>query len=81
MEKIIQEVITAVGGINNITECTNCMTRLRLTLKDETDADRQKIKDISGVFGLIENDQQFQIILGPGKAQKTADMMNNMFNF
>ncbi|WP_019613197.1 PTS transporter subunit EIIB [Psychromonas ossibalaenae] len=81
MEKIIQEVITAVGGINNITECTNCMTRLRLTLKNETNADRQKVKNISGVFGIIENDQQFQIILGPGKAQKTADMMNSMFNF
>lgn len=76
MEKTIQEVIKAVGGKDNITSCTNCMTRLRLTLKDDNIADRAQVKSIAGVFGIIEADQQFQIVLGPGKAQKASDALN-----
>lgn len=78
MEKIIQEVIDAVGGKDNIDSCTNCMTRLRLSLKDDTCADRAQIKSIAGVFGIIEADNQFQIVLGPGKAQKAAEVLNKL---
>lgn len=78
MEKTIQEVISAVGGKENISACTNCMTRLRLTLKDDNVADRAQVKSITGVFGVIEADEQFQIVFGPGKAQKAADTLNQL---
>ncbi|PKF62887.1 hypothetical protein CW745_05555 [Psychromonas sp. psych-6C06] len=78
MEQTVQEVINAVGGSNNISSCTNCMTRLRLTLNDDSNVDRAKVKAISGVFGIIEADEQFQIVLGPGKAQKAADTLNKL---
>lgn len=78
MEKTIQAVIDAVGGKDNISSCTNCMTRLRLTLNDDSNADRTQVKSISGVFGIIEADQQFQIVLGPGKAQKAAEILNQL---
>ncbi|PKG39901.1 PTS transporter subunit EIIB [Psychromonas sp. Urea-02u-13] len=78
MEETIQEVINAVGGKDNIDSCTNCMTRLRLSLKDKNNADHLQIKRISGVFGVIETDQQLQIVLGPGKAQKAAEVLKNL---
>lgn len=78
MEETIQKVIVAVGGKSNISHCTNCMTRLRLSLKDNSFADHAQIKSISGVFGIIEADQQFQIVLGPGKAQKAAELLNKL---
>ncbi len=81
MEKTIQEVLAAIGGEANISKCENCMTRLRLTLKDDSCADRDKVKAITGVFGLIEAEEQFQIILGPGKAKQTAELINNMYQF
>ncbi|PQJ62499.1 PTS N-acetylmuramic acid transporter subunit IIBC [Photobacterium angustum] len=77
---MIQEIITAIGGKANVIKCGNCMTRLRLTLKDDSLADRDSIKRITGVMGLVESDDQLQIVLGPGKAQTAAEMMNNMLD-
>ena len=31
---LAREILQAVGGINNISSVTHCMTRLRFTLKD-----------------------------------------------
>ena len=78
MEKTIQEVINAVGGKENISSCTHCMTRLRLTLKDDSSANHAQVKKIAGVFGVIEADQQFQIVLGPRKAQKASEALNEL---
>ncbi|MUK38868.1 PTS N-acetylmuramic acid transporter subunit IIBC [Aliivibrio fischeri] len=75
---MIQEILTAIGGKSNVIKCGNCMTRLRLTLHDDNLADRDTIKRIAGVMGLVESDDQFQIVLGPGKAQTAAEMMNEM---
>ncbi|WP_305840602.1 PTS N-acetylmuramic acid transporter subunit IIBC [Photobacterium leiognathi] len=75
---MMQEILTAIGGNENVIKCGNCMTRLRLTLRDDSLADRDSIKRIAGVMGLVESDDQFQIVLGPGKAQTAAEMMNSM---
>ena len=34
-KKIAEEVLAAVGGKENVTNVTHCMTRLRFTLKDQ----------------------------------------------
>ena len=54
------------------------MTRLRLTLRDESLADSAAIRQIDGVMGVIVSDEQFQVVLGPGKAQTAAEMMNGL---
>lgn len=72
---ILNEIIQFVGGKNNILSVTNCMTRLRLTLKDSSLVDNSALKKITGVLGIVNADQQLQIILGPGKASKAAELM------
>lgn len=72
------KLLSAVGGSGNISKCGNCMTRLRLTLNNNALAAQATIKAIPGVMGVVESDQQLQIILGPGKAQTAAEMMNEM---
>lgn len=52
------------------------MTRLRLTLRNEELADIGNIRLVDGVLGVVVSEEQFQIILGPGKAQTAAEMMN-----
>jgi N-acetylmuramic acid-specific PTS system IIC component len=74
--QMIDQIIAAVGGKTNIAKSGNCMTRLRLTLNDNQAADKETIKAISGVMGVVESDSQFQIILGPGKAQTAADLVS-----
>ncbi|HFQ4903226.1 TPA: PTS N-acetylmuramic acid transporter subunit IIBC [Vibrio vulnificus] len=77
-QTMISQLLAAVGGSSNVSKCGNCMTRLRLTLANNGVADQAVIKQIPGVMGVVESDEQFQIILGPGKAQQAADLMNKL---
>ncbi|EPW3767767.1 PTS N-acetylmuramic acid transporter subunit IIBC [Vibrio fluvialis] len=77
-QTMISQILAAVGGSANVNKCGNCMTRLRLTLANNGVADQATLKQIPGVMGVVESDEQFQIILGPGKAQQAADLMNQL---
>ena len=79
-DTMVGQLIQAIGGRDNITHCGHCMTRLRLSLADSLHADRDTIKRIAGVMGVIESDDQFQIVLGPGKAQTACELMNGMLS-
>ncbi len=63
-EKIAQEILTNIGGTENIKHFTHCATRLRLTLYDNQKPDEDKIKAIDGVVGVANQGGQFQIIIG-----------------
>jgi PTS system sucrose-specific IIC component len=71
-------ILNAVGNKENIADATYCMTRLRLTLKDPRQADKDKIKTIDGVLGLVEAGKQLQIILGPGVVTKVANEVTRL---
>lgn len=64
-KQIAQGVLDNVGGAENVNIATNCMTRLRLTLKDNSQADLEAIKKIPGVLGAQFSGQQLQVIIGP----------------
>nr|WP_297665910.1 PTS transporter subunit EIIB [uncultured Streptococcus sp.] len=42
-ELMSQEILSAVGGKENISRATHCATRLRLVLKDESLVDKDKV--------------------------------------
>lgn len=63
-KKIAQEVLEAVGGKDNVTSATHCMTRLRLTLKDLGLPNDEAIKSINGVLGAQKVGGQYQVIIG-----------------
>lgn len=72
----IAQILACIGGSQNIALCGNCMTRLRLTLRERSLVDHAKLKKIPSVMGVIEGNDQLQIVLGPGKAQTASEMMN-----
>ncbi|EMT6576234.1 MULTISPECIES: PTS N-acetylmuramic acid transporter subunit IIBC [Providencia] len=78
--EMIQQILQHVGGRRNIKLAGNCMTRLRLTLNNDQLVDKAALKQIAGVLGVIESDEQLQVILGPGKAQTAADLMNQLLD-
>ena len=41
-EELLKDIVENVGGINNIRSATNCMTRMRIRLNDESKVDRRK---------------------------------------
>ncbi|OHR72698.1 permease [Bacillus sp. HMSC76G11] len=70
--KMADEILTALGGSSNIASYTNCMTRLRVTPVNRGNINEQKIKEVDGVVGTVD-DETYQIILGPGVVTKVAD--------
>lgn len=63
-KKIAEEVLVAVGGADNITSVTHCMTRLRLNLKDQSAPNDAEVKAIKGVLGAQWSGGQYQVIIG-----------------
>lgn len=67
------EIVNALGGTENIINVTNCMTRVRVNVKDSTVISDDQIKNIEGVLGLVKEQLNYQIVVGPGKAMKVVD--------
>lgn len=67
-----QEIIDAVGGPENISAVTNCITRLRFALVDESKVDAAALAANDLVQGSFPAGGQFQVIIGPGKVEKVA---------
>ena len=69
-QQIARAILIAVGP-ENITEAYNCMTRLRLRVNTVT-VTKEELKKIAGVKGVIMNEGEIHIVLGPGKAENVA---------
>lgn len=63
-KQIAEQVLTAVGGADNIKDATHCMTRLRLYLKDDSIPKDDQVKAIDGVLTVVRGGQQYQIVIG-----------------
>lgn len=63
-KEIVEIIIEALGGKENITNYTHCVTRLRFNLADEKKADLQKIEEVKEVLGTTIQGGQYQVIIG-----------------
>ena len=72
--ELAKAIVKLIGGKENVIKTANCMTRLRLTLKDTSTVNIDSLKNIEGVLGVIENGNYLQVVLGPGKAKKVTDI-------
>ena len=57
-------VLEAVGGTQNISSVTHCITRLRFNLKDESVPNDEEVEKIPGVAGVMRTGGQYQVIIG-----------------
>lgn len=55
---LARSVVTALGGVENITAVTHCMTRLRFVIKDDSQVDSATLKTLNGVLGVVRSDNQ-----------------------
>lgn len=63
-DETAKTLIDLVGGTENINSVAHCVTRLRFVLKDPSKADKEAIKKVRGVLGMVEAGGQTQIVLG-----------------
>jgi len=70
-------ILEGLGGKENVGSLDNCVTRLRLEIKDYTKVDEKKIKS-AGVAGVMRPSKtSVQVIVGT-KVQFVADEMKKM---
>jgi PTS system beta-glucosides-specific IIC component len=63
-ESLALEIVNNIGGSDNVSTLTHCMTRLRFVLNNNNKADREAFKTLDGVINVIESGGQFQVVIG-----------------
>lgn len=71
--KCAQEIVSHIGGRENVAQAAHCATRLRLVIKDNSKIDKKALENVEGVKGMFENSGQLQLIIGTGTVNKVYD--------
>lgn len=71
--KTAQEILSAIGGKDNLASAAHCATRLRLVIADNAKVKKSVLENIDGVKGVFEAAGQLQIIIGTGTVNKVYD--------
>ncbi|WP_338787960.1 PTS system trehalose-specific EIIBC component [Metabacillus sp. FJAT-53654] len=69
-QKQVSQIIDAIGGKDNISAATHCVTRLRFALADEGKVDKEALESIDLVKGSFSTNGQFQVVIGQGTVDK-----------
>ena len=63
-DAVAARITELVGGKENISALTHCVTRLRFVLKDPAKADKEKLAETEYVIKVIEAGGQVQVVVG-----------------
>ena len=75
----VSAIVSALGDLGNIVSAANCMTRLRVTVADETLVDETALKQSPAVLGVVHDQHAYyEIVVGPGKAKTYANRVRDM---
>lgn len=72
-KKCATEILSAIGGRDNIASAAHCATRLRLVIADNSRIKKDILENVDGVKGVFESAGQLQIIIGTGTVNKVYD--------
>lgn len=61
---LAKNILTDVGGEDNVVSFTHCATRLRFNLKDDGKVNRKHLEETRGVMGVVNKGGQFQVVIG-----------------
>ena len=64
-KELASQILTSVGGKDNVASLMHCATRLRFQLKDGEQFDTDALKKTKGVMGAMFTGGQYQVIIGP----------------
>ncbi len=79
VEQLVETIVAKLGGTHNIAFVTNCMTRLRVTVRSEADVDEEGLKGVASVMGVVhDRPAYYEVVVGPGTSKKCADLCHEM---
>ena len=77
MQKTAETVIEGLGGFDNIVTVNNCITRLRVDVKDMGKIDEDLLRK-TGSLGIFKvSDTHIQVVYGP-KVEQVADAVRHV---
>ncbi|MBQ9327331.1 MAG: PTS transporter subunit EIIC [Solobacterium sp.] len=76
-KKLSDDIIAAVGGVDNILSASHCMTRLRLNLKDASVLNIEEAKKIPGVINIIVQNGEQQFVIGQDVPSLYEEVIKN----
>lgn len=74
-EELAKAIVRNVGGKENVSSLTHCITRLRFKLKDEGKAKDDVLKNMDGVVTVMKSGGQYQVVIGNHVPEVYADVM------
>ncbi len=63
-KKLAYDLLSLLGGKDNISKLTHCATRLRFEFYDRDKVDVNAIEKTNGVISVVEKGGQFQVVVG-----------------
>lgn len=73
--ELASQILDNVGGKENVSSVTHCMTRLRLTLKDESQVENDRLNKIPQILSVVKAGGQTQIVIGPTVDEVYAEVI------
>lgn len=70
----VPAMLAALGGCDNIVTLDNCITRLRMTVKDMSLVDSEALKSLRAIGVVQLNQHSLQVVIGP-QVQSVKDEM------
>ncbi|MDC7288156.1 beta-glucoside-specific PTS transporter subunit IIABC [Blautia schinkii] len=77
-ESLARDIVRNVGGKENVSSLTHCITRLRFKLKDESKANDEVLKSMEGVVTVMKSGGQYQVVIGNHVPDVYADVMPHL---
>ena len=77
-ERLAKNIFEYIGGKQNTNKIYNCMTRIRIDIKDFQAVNLSALEEEEGILGIVKDDNTLQIVVGPGISQKVADEMHEL---
>ncbi|WP_040158256.1 PTS transporter subunit EIIC [Nigerium massiliense] len=74
-KELAEQITQRLGGSDNVLDVENCITRLRIGVRDLDAVDVDGLKAIDDVLGVVADDTM-QVVLGPGKVDDVARLMS-----
>ena len=74
-EELAREIVRNVGGRENVSSLTHCITRLRFKLKDEGRANDDVLKKMEGIVTVMKSGGQYQVVIGNHVPEVYADVL------
>lgn len=72
---LAEDIVKNVGGKENVLGLVHCITRLRFTLKDESLANDEVLKNMDGVVTVMKSGGQYQVVIGNHVPEVFEDVM------